>query len=396
MDSELDKNYGLILQSLKEKIRHARVRASWANNLQMLQIYWDIGKTILTQEQSQGWGAKIIDRLAVDLKMEFENMKGLSPRNLRYMRDFAKAYRDFVIWQSPLAKLETNQYPENINLQQAAAQLQSADNQNVVIWQHTAAKLPWGHHQVILDRLKTFEERIFYIQHCAQQTWSRHILVHQIESNLYKRQGALTHNFKQTLPDYESELAQQLFKDPYQFDFLMLGTAAKERDLENAIINQLTKVLIELGDGFAFMGRQYRLEAGGKEYSIDLLFYHTKLRRHIVIDLKMGDFIPEYAGKMNFYLGVADDKLKGLHDEPSIGLILCKTNNKIIAEYALRDTSKPIGIAEYRINELLPDDIKGALPTIEELEAALESETKKFEQPLHMKIKTVLKKKKSK
>jgi predicted nuclease of restriction endonuclease-like (RecB) superfamily len=256
MGAELDKNYGLILQSLKEKIRQARVRASWTNNLHMLQIYWDIGKTILEQQDTQGWGSKIIDRLAVDLKMEFEDMKGLSARNLRYMRDFAKAYRDFLIWQSPLAKLEANQYPENTIVQQAAAQLQSADNQNVVIWQQAAAKLPWGHHQVILDRLKTFEERIFYMQHCAKQTWSRDILVHQIESNLYKRQGALTHNFKQTLPDYESELAQQLFKDPYQFDFLMLGTAAKERDLENAIINQLTKVLIELGDGFAFMQNQ--------------------------------------------------------------------------------------------------------------------------------------------
>jgi predicted nuclease of restriction endonuclease-like (RecB) superfamily len=232
MGSEFDKNYGLILQSLKEKIRHARVRASWTNNLQMLQIYWDIGKTIFTQEQSQGWGAKIIDRLAVDLKMEFENMKGLSPRNLRYMRDFAKAYLDFVILQSPLAKLETNQYPENVIVQQAAAQLQSADNQNVAIWKQSAAKLPWGHHQVILDRLKTFEERVFYIQHCVQQTWSRDILVHQIESNLYKRQGALTHNFKQTLPDYESELAQQLFKDPYQFDFLMLGRQPKNATLK--------------------------------------------------------------------------------------------------------------------------------------------------------------------
>ncbi|MFM7852539.1 MAG: YhcG family protein, partial [Flammeovirgaceae bacterium] len=291
--------------------------------------------------------------------------------NLRYMRNFAQAYPQLSIWQTPVAKLPSEGEPI---VQQPAAQLKNSDNQQLTIWQHAAAKLPWGHHQVILDRVKTEAERSFYIEQCAQHAWSRDVLVHQIETNLFKRQGSLTHNFKQTLPDYESDLTQQLFKDPYQFDFLTLGIAAKERDLENAIISHITKVLIELGDGFAFMGRQYRLEAGGQEYFLDLLFYHTKLRRHVVIDLKIGDFMPEYAGKMNFYLGVADDKLKGPMDEASIGLILCKTKNKIIAEYALRDTSKPIGIAEYRINERLPEDIKGELPSIEEIEQKLDIE----------------------
>lgn len=382
MSSELDKNYGHILQGLKDKIRQARLLASVVVNGQLLQVYWEIGQTILEQENKQGWGAKIIQRLAADLRTEFENMKGLSARNLRYMRDFAKAYPKLTVWQQPVVKLISDDVP----MQQPASQLQDTDNQKLIIWQHAAAKLPWGHHQVILDRVKGEVERSFYIEQCAQFGWSRDVLVHQIETDLFKRQGALTHNFRQTLPNYESELTQQLFKDPYQFDFLTLGIAAKERDLENAIINQITKVLIELGDGFAFMGRQYMIEAGGQEYFLDLLFYHTKLRRHVVIDLKIGDFMPEYSGKMNFYLGVADDKLKGPKDEPSIGLILCKTKNKIIAEYALRDTSKPIGIAEYRINERLPEDIKGELPSIEEIENKLEKELEKPKNPLDAKL----------
>ena len=255
--------------------------------------------------------------------------------------------------------------------------------------------MTWYHHTTLLDKVKDPEIRQFYIQKTVEGGWTRDMLVNQIESGLHKRQGALTHNFQQTLPDYQSELTQQLFKDPYNLDFIMLGLAAKERDLENAIINHITKVLIELGDGFAFMGRQYRLEAGGQEYFLDLLFYHTKLRRHVVIDLKIGDFLPEYAGKMNFYLGVTDDKLKGPQDEASIGLILCKTKKKIIAEYALRDTSKPIGIAEYRINERLPEDIKGELPSIEEIEEKLDQEIQENLSEIEKRLRAVKEKVKS-
>ncbi|MCU0419830.1 MAG: PDDEXK nuclease domain-containing protein [Cyclobacteriaceae bacterium] len=370
MSSELDKNYGQILQHLKEKIKQARLRASVVVNAQMLQVYWEIGQTILEQQKKLGWGAKIIDRLAADLKIEFGDMKGLSVRNLKYMRAFAEAYPQFM--QPLVAQLQStdNQSAEIVQVEPAQFVNQSINE----IVQVPLAQLTWYHHTTLLDKVKEPEVRVFYIQKAVENGWTRDMLVNQIESGLYKRQGALIHNFKQTLPDYQTDLAQQLFKDPYQFDFLMLGAAARERDLENAIINHITKVLIELGDGFAFMGRQYRLEAGGQEYFLDLLFYHTKLRRYVVIDLKIGDFLPEYAGKMNFYLGVADDKLKGPMDEASIGLILCKTKNKIIAEYALRDTSKPIGIAEYRINERLPEDIKGELPSIEELEQKLDKE----------------------
>jgi predicted nuclease of restriction endonuclease-like (RecB) superfamily len=320
--------------------------------------------------------------LASDLKIEFDDMKGLSTRNLKYMRAFAEAYPNFAQQVFAPRQLPENQSIETVQVQ--PAQLENYSVNDIV--QVPLAQLPWYHHTTLLDKVKDPKIRHFYIIKAVENGWTRDMLVNQIESGLHKRQGALTHNFKQTLPNYQSELTQQLFKDPYHLDFIMLGQAAKERDLENAIINHITKVLIELGDGFAFMGRQYQLEAGGQEYFLDLLFYHTKLRRHVVIDLKIGDFLPEYAGKMNFYLGVADDNLKGPMDEPSIGLILCKTKNKIIAEYALRDTSKPIGIAEYRINERLPENIKGELPSIEEIEESIEKELEKPKSPLDAKL----------
>lgn len=391
MSSELDKDYGLILHDLKEKIRQARLRASVVVNAQLLQVYWEIGQVILEQQKKLGWGAKIIDRLAADLKVEFEDMKGLSVRNLKYMRAFAEAYPQFG--QGSAIQIQS---PENQNTAIVQAQPAQMENQSLdEIVRVPLAQLTWYHHTTLLDKVKDPEIRQFYIQKTVEGGWTRDMLVNQIESGLHKRQGALTHNFQQTLPDYQSELTQQLFKDPYNLDFIMLGLAAKERDLENAIINHITKVLIELGDGFAFMGRQYRLEAGGQEYFLDLLFYHTKLRRHVVIDLKIGDFLPEYAGKMNFYLGVTDDKLKGPQDEASIGLILCKTKNKIIAEYALRDTSKPIGIAEYRINERLPEHIKGELPSIEEIEEKLDQEIQENLSEIEKRLRAVKEKVKS-
>lgn len=336
MSSQPDSNYRNILQSLKEKIRQARLKATLAVNQELLKVYWEIGNTILQQQQQEGWGTKVIDRFITDLKTAFPDMKGLSPRNVKYMRAFAEAYPNFEFVQ------------------------------------RSVAQLPWGHNCTLLDKLDTVEERLFYAQKAVTYGWTRDLLVQQIENGLYKRQGALTSNFQLALPDYDSELAFQLFKDPYQLDFIMLGEKAKERDLEDALMNHITKLLLELGDGFAFMGRQKRLELGGKEFFIDLLFYHTKLRRHIIIELKIGEFEPEFISKMNLYLGIADDTLKGKYDNTSIGLILCKTKNKIIAEYALRDTSKPIGIAEYKIATKLPEDIKGELPSIEEIESWLD------------------------
>jgi predicted nuclease of restriction endonuclease-like (RecB) superfamily len=252
--------------------------------------------------------------------------------------------------------------------------------------QQAAAKLPWGHHQVLLDKVKNKDERSFYILKCAENGWSRNVMLHQIESRLYNRQGALTNNFNETLPTSQSDLTQQLFKDPYNLDFIMLSEEAKEKDLEDALMTHVTKLLLELGDGFAFMGRQKRFEVGGKDFFIDLLFYHTKLRRYVIIELKIGEFEPEFVSKMNVYLGLADDQLKGEFDQPSIGLILCKTKNKIVAEYALRDTSKPIGIAEYKISQILPADIKGELPSIEEIENKLDEGIKEMQNPIDKRL----------
>ncbi|MBI3235463.1 MAG: DUF1016 domain-containing protein [Bacteroidetes bacterium] len=361
--------YGELLFKLKGKIKTAQQTAMLAVNNELLNVYWEIGFSIAEQEQLAGWGGKIIDKLAADLKTEFPTMKGLSPRNLRYMRDFALAYPNF--------------------LQQAAANTLPSGSDSTSILQRLAAKLPWGHHQVLLTKLKTIDERDFYIQKAVENGWSRSILEHHIESNLYKAQGALVHNFSNTMPAYQSELTSQVFKDPYNFDFIMLGEQAKERDLEDALITQVTKVLLELGAGFAFMGKQKRFDAGGKEFFVDLLFYHTKLRRHIIIELKIGEFEPEFVSKMNLYLGLADDQLKGEFDEPAIGLILCKTNNKVIAEYALRDTSKPIGIAEYKIAEKLPENIRGELPSIEEIELRVDEEIKEAQNPIDSRLQSL-------
>lgn len=371
MASELSKNYAAILQSLKEKIRQARLQAVLSVNKALLEVYWEIGHTIIQQQQNEGWGTKVIDRLIADLKAEFTDMKGLSPRNIKYMRAFAEAWPHFTI------------------VQPTVAQLQAADSEAHQIVQRCVAQLPWGHNCTLLDKLKKWDDRIFYARKAVANGWTRDMLVNQIESRLHERQGALSNNFQLTLPAYDSELAMQLFKDPYQLDFIMLSEQAREKDLEDALMTHITKLLLELGDGFAFMGRQRKFEAGGKEFFIDLLFYNTKLRRHIIIELKIGEFEPEFVSKMNLYLGIADDTLKGEYDNPAIGLILCKTKNKIVAEYALRDASKPIGIAEYKIAEMLPEDIKGELPSIEEIETRLDEGLKEQQNPVEARLQAI-------
>src|ERR1039457_3543543 len=327
--------YRDLLANLKAQIRTARGGAALAVNRDVVLLYWPVGKEILTRQQQQGWGSKVVERLAIDLRAEFPDMHGLSPRNLKYMRAFAEAW------------------PENPIVQQAAAHL------------------PWFHNCILLDKVKNPEERCWYVQQTIQNGWSRNVLVMQIESGLYRRQGSAITNFQATLPAPDSDLAQQLVKDPYHFDFLALREGVRERELEGSLLAHLRDFLIELGTGFAFAGSQVPLEVGGEEFKLDLLFYHLKLRCFVVIDLKMGPFKPEYAGKMNFYLSAVDDLLRHLDDKPSIGLILCKSKNAIVAEYALRDAKKPIGISGFRVTESLPAGLKGSLPTIEEIEAEL-------------------------
>ena len=329
------KNYQDLLARLRNQIRTAQVRAAVAVNQELVLLYWGIGKEILTRQKEDGWGTRVIERLAKDLRSEFPDMHGLSPRNLGYMKAFAEAWPEEPILQQPVAKL------------------------------------PWGHNVRLLDLVKSPEERLWYAQAAIENGWSRNVLVMQIEGGLHRRQGKAVTNFQATLPQPQSDLAQQLLKDPYNFDFLTLTNEAQERDLERGLLAHLRQFLIELGLGFAFVGSQVPLEVGGEDFRLDLLFYHLKLRCFVVIDLKMGAFKPEYAGKMNFYLSAVDDLLRHADDKPSIGLILCKAKNGIVAEYALRDIGKPLGISQFTHIEKFPELLKGTLPTIEEIEAEL-------------------------
>ena len=332
-------SYPQFLADMKSRIRAAQLRASVAVNRELVLLYWQIGRDILDRQQRETWGTKVIDRLATDLKHEFPDMKGFSVRNLKYMRRFAE------VWT------------EDEFVQQVAAQL------------------PWFHNCVLLDKVANDDIRKWYARAAIHHGWSRAVLVHQIESDLHGRQGKAITNFDRALPPPQSDLAQEVTKDPYNFDFLMLGEEAHERDLERGLMEHLRKFLLELGVGFAFVGSQYPLTVGGEEFRIDLLFYHLRLRCYVVIDLKAVSFQPEFAGKMNFYLSAVNSLLRHSDDQPSIGLILCKTKNQVIAEYALEDYSKPIGISEYRLAESLPDKLQGSLPTVEELESELGSAT---------------------
>ncbi len=337
MAQTLPDNYVQLLDELKAKIRQARLRATIAANAELLQLYWTIGKVILTQQQQAGWGAKIIDRLAADLRSDFPEMQGLSRRNLLYMRKFAEAFPDPEFVQRPVAQL------------------------------------PWSHHLILLEKTKQPEARQFYMAKAFEHGWSRDILSLQIKAGLYERQGKAITNFEDRLPTPQSDLAQQMTKDPYLFDFLTLREDYQERDLEHALTSHITKFLLELGAGFAFVGRQYHLEVSDQDFYLDLLFYHLKLRCYVVIELKRGKFLPEYAGKLNFYLSVVDAQLKTEADQPSIGLLICQDKDKVIAEYALKDINKPIGISAYQLTESIPNDLKGTLPTIEDLERELGS-----------------------
>ncbi len=329
-------SYRTFLESIKDRVRRAQVGAALAANRELILLYWEIGREILTRQREEGWGTKVIDQLASDLRRTFPGLKGFSSRNLKYMRAFAEAWPDREIVQQ------------------------------------LVAQIPWGHNVRILDKAKTPEERSFYVQHSLEHGWSRNILVAQIESGLYHRQGKAITNFDDTLPEPGSDLAQQTLKDPYVFDFLELTADARERELELALVEHIRSFLLELGVGFAFVGHQVHLEVGGEDFYLDMLFYHLRLRCFVVIDLKTGDFRPEYAGKMNFYLSAVDDLLRRPDlDGPTIGLLLCKGKNRIVVEYALRDTVKPIGVAEWQLTRSLPEKLSGSLPSVDTLEVEL-------------------------
>lgn len=357
-----DNNYQNILTSLKEKIRTARLRAVLKVNTELISIYWDVGNTILEQQKNKGWGAKIIDRLASDLRIEFPDMKGFSIRNLKYMRAFADAYPDFII------------------VQQIAAQT-GMPAQNVIV-QHPAAQIPWTHNQVILDKVKKKEERLFYIRKSIENGWSRHVLSLQIESKLFKRQGNAITNFTQTLPAPVSDIAKETFKSPYVFDFISLSEEMKEKDIEKALIQHLKKFMLELGKGFAYVGNQFNIDVAGKDYFLDLLFYNYRLHSFVVFELKVGEFEPEFAGKLNFYINAIDAQIKGKDDNQTIGVLLCKTPNETIVKYSLKGIDTPMGISGYQLAQVLPKALKGEMPGVAELEAELDKEYEELKSPL--------------
>src|SRR3954451_11929196 len=320
--------YEAFLAELKERIKTAQMRASLAVNREMIALYWRIGTDILARQKEHGWGAKVVDRLSQDLRREIPNVEGFSPRNLKYMRAFALAWAEESIVQQ------------------------------------LAAQIPWFHHCVLLDKVKSRPEREWYVHKIVENGWSRNVLVHWIESDLYERQGKAQTNFERTLPSLQSDLARETLKDPYTFQFLTIAGDTEEKALEGGLLAHIQKFLVELGAGFAFVGRQVRLEVGGEGFYLDLLFYHLKLRCYVVIDLKATAFKPEYAGKMNFYLSAVDDLLRHPDDKPSIGIILCKSRNRVVAEYALRDLSKPVGVSSYitKLVDSLPPEFRGSIP----------------------------------
>jgi predicted nuclease of restriction endonuclease-like (RecB) superfamily len=330
-----DRDYAEFLNGLKRHIREAQVKAALAVNRELIALYAQIGREISLKQQAEGWGAKVIDRLAKDLKREFPDIRGFSRSNLKYMRTFAEAY--------PAGE----------------------------IGQQLAGQIPWFHNCVLLDKVKDPEERLWYIQKTIDNGWSRNVLVMQIESHLYQRQGGATTNFERSLPSPQSDLAQQLIKDPYHFDFLSLSDDAQERELEKALVDHIRDFLIELGLGFAFLGSQYPIEISGKEYRLDLLFYHIQLHCFVVIDLKMGEFEPQHSGQMSFYVSAVDNLLRSDRDDPTIGIILCKSKDKTTVEYALQGNQQPIGVSTYQVPSQLPPKVKDSLPTVEQLEVEL-------------------------
>ena len=339
--NKIDNSYLQTLNDLKDKIKSAQIKAALSVNSQLVILYWEIGKTILERQQQEGWGSKVIKNLSKDLSKSFPDMKGFSITNLKYMRKFAETYPDFEFVQQ------------------------------------VVALLPWGHNVFLMDKTKTSEERLWYAKQAINNGWSRNVMVMQIESNLYKRQAIAekTTNFDLTLTKPQSDMAKELLKDPYKFHFLSIGDEAHEREIEKELVKHITHFLLELGKGFAFVGQQYHVEVGNVDYYIDLLFYHIKLKCYVVIELKSGAFKPEYAGKLNFYISAVDDLIKDNNDNPTIGIILCKTKDRFTAEYALRNISTPMSVNEYKLAESLPEDLKTSLPTIEEIEKEFEDYT---------------------
>ena len=335
------------LAGLKTKVHQVQLKAAVTVNQELLLFYWELGVDIVEKQKSTTWGDGFLKQLSHDLMAEFPHIKGFSERNLKYIRQW------YVFW--------AGQYSIG---QQAVAQLE-----NKAITQIT--QIPWGHNLAIISKCRSSDEAVFYVKNTIVHGWSRSVLTHQIEIGLWDREGKAISNFQTTLTSPQSDLAQQTLKDPYVFDFLTLTKEYNERELEQGLVEHVTHFLLELGAGFAYIGRQVPLEVGERDFFIDLLFYHVRLHCYVVIELKIVDFEPEHAGKLNFYIKAVDEQLRHDSDQPTIGLHLCKNKDNLVAEWALSDIHKPIGISEYQITHTLPEELKTKLPTVEEIEAEL-------------------------
>jgi len=342
-----DKEYRAWFSDLKLRIRQSQLKAAVKVNTELIDLYWSMGKDIVEKQEKAKWGDGLMKQLSADLKKEFPDIQGFSISNLKYIKQWYLFYNE---------RIEKSQ--------QAVGQLK--------LVQQLVVKIPWGHNLKIISKCESIDEALFYINKTIEYGWSRDMLSAHIKLDEYKRIGSSATNFSLTLPPVQSDLAQQTLKDPYNFDFLALTEGYKEYELENALAENITRFLLELGAGFAYVGRQVPLMVGNKEFFIDLLFYHLKLRCYVVIELKAVEFIPEFAGKLSFYLSAANDLIAHPTDNPTIGLMICKSKDHFIAEYALKDINQPIGVSEYELTKLFPKDFKGCLPTVEEIEAELE------------------------
>lgn len=364
----IEQDYLAFLNEVKSLIRQGHNKTALAVNAGLIQTYWILGHRIAQQQSLFEGRNNYVEQLAKDLRAEFPEMKGFSRSNLFYIRKFYQFYVNASVQQI----VGLNEFSTNVLSARQPVTLNNENSvQQAVGLSFDMLSVPWGHHVVLLDKVKTVDEAIFYLQQTIENSWSRAILVLQIEQGLYSRQGKAITNFEQTLPEKQALMAGQILKDPYNFGFLTLESKVYELDIERQLTEHITKFLLELGKGFAFIGRQYPLQVGNKDYRLDLLFYHIRLRCFVVIDLKVVEFEPEFAGKMNFYLSAVDDQIKTPDDQPSIGIILCKNKNKLEVEYALQGMSKPIGVSEFTVTQALPAELKSTLPTVEEFEIEL-------------------------
>ena len=363
-------NYPALLEEIKDRIRRAQIKATMSANAEMLHMYWDVGRIIDEQRSVEGWGTKVIQRLARDIRNDLPEIKGFSERNLKRMRAFYNEYKRLLIGPLAVAQLPGDAASPIGPLAVAQLAPETAGTTDAILLEYVF-RLPWTHNAVLLG-VKNISVRLWYMAQTLEHGWSKDWLIEQVKHNVYERHGKSVTNFVTHLPAPQSALAQESLKDPYIFDFMTLAEPFHERELETGLVAHVEKFLLELGAGFAFMGRQYHVAVGDQDFYIDLLFYHAKLRCYVVIELKKGKFKPEYAGKVNFYCSVVDDTLRHEQDNPTIGLILCQTHDRVVAEYTLRNVNTPIGVSEYELTRALPDSLKSSLPTVEEIEDRLE------------------------